>query len=96
MVTAIHVLTPYHTNNYGLKSKFKAFAGNKLIKTQNPKFVLRSVENIVGRRKKCWLTAFSPLPTIFSKAFLSRGVHSRDCVVKNSATVNSFPHNPDF
>ena len=29
-------------------------------------------ENIVGKRRKCWLPAFSPFPTMFSKvSFLS-------------------------
>ena len=27
-----------------------------------------------GKRRKCWLPAFSPLPTMFSKAFFSKGV----------------------
>ena len=35
-----------------------------------------------GKRRKCWLPAASPFPTIFLKAFFSRGVKSRDCVVK--------------
>ena len=34
-----------------------------------------------GKMRKCWLPAFSPFPTIFSKAFFSRGVKSRNCVV---------------
>ena len=35
-----------------------------------------------GKRRKYWLPAFSPFPTMFSKAFFSRGVKSRDQVVK--------------
>ena len=35
-----------------------------------------------GKRRKCWLPAFSHFPTRFSKDFLFRGVKSRDCVVK--------------
>ena len=34
-----------------------------------------------GKKRKCWLPAFSPFPTMFSKAFFSRGVKSWDCVV---------------
>ena len=36
-----------------------------------------------GKRRKCWLPAFSPFSTMFSKAFFSRGVRSRDCMVKS-------------
>ena len=35
-----------------------------------------------GKRRKCWLPAFSPFPIMLSKAFFSRGVKSADCVVK--------------
>ena len=37
------------------------------------------VENIVGKRRKCWLPAFSPFPTMFSKALFFGNVQSRDC-----------------
>ena len=36
-----------------------------------------------GKRKKCWLTAFSSFPTVFSKAFFVGVVKSRDCVVES-------------
>ena len=32
--------------------------------------VFDRVENIVGKRSKCWLPEFSPFPTKFSKGFL--------------------------
>ena len=35
------------------------------------------------KRRKCWLPAFSPFPTMFSKGFLYKVIESRDCVVKN-------------
>ena len=35
-----------------------------------------------GERRKCWLPAFSPLPTMFSKGFFSRVIISHDCVRK--------------
>ena len=35
-----------------------------------------------GKRRKCWLPAFSPFPTMFLKGFVVRVVKSRDCVVK--------------
>ena len=35
-----------------------------------------------GKRRKCWLPAFSPFPTMFSKVFFRKGVKSPGCVVK--------------
>ena len=64
-------------------SKFKAFADDKLITTQKLKDVHGRVENIVGKSRKCWVPAFSPFHTMFSKTFLSRDVKSQDCVVKS-------------
>ena len=34
--------------------------------------VFNNIENIVGKGKKCWLPAFSPFPTMFSKGFFFR------------------------
>ena len=62
-------------------SKFKAFADVKMILTQNFKSCWKQWKHC-GKRRKCWLPAFSPFPTMFSKAVFSRGVKSRDCVVK--------------
>ena len=50
-------------------SKFKAFADNIINVTEKLKFALRRVENIGGKRRKCWLPAFSPFPTMFSKGY---------------------------
>ena len=63
-------------------SKLKAFADNKIGVTFKQKFSLGCVENIVGKRRKCWLPAFSPCPTMFSKGFFLRVVKSWECVVK--------------
>ena len=35
-----------------------------------------------GKRRKCWLAAFSPFPSMFSKDFLLRVVKTKDYVVK--------------
>ena len=59
-------------------SKFKAFADDKIIVTQKLKFTLGRIENIVGKGEN----AGYHFPTMFSKAFFSRGVTSRDCVVR--------------
>ena len=63
-------------------SKLKAFADNKIFVTKKLKLVFGRVENVVGKRRKCWLPAFSPFPTMFSKAFFFRVVKSLDCVVE--------------
>ena len=36
-----------------------------------------------GKRRKCWLPAFTPSLTMFSKGFFFKVIKSRDCVVKN-------------
>ena len=41
---------------------------------QNIKCHFHGVKNIVGKGEKCWLPAFSPFPTMFSKVhFLGGG-----------------------
>ena len=62
--------------------KLKAFADNKLHMNQTLHLILVSVENIVRKRRKYWLPAFSPFPTMFSKGFCSIIVKNQDCVVK--------------
>ena len=36
-----------------------------------------------GKRRKCWLPALSPFPTVFAKDPFLRVVKSRYCVVKS-------------
>ena len=43
-----------------------------------------------GKRRKCWLPAFSPFPTMFSKGFLFRVVKSRDYVVKTQTPISQY------
>ena len=37
-----------------------------------------------GKRRKCWLPAFSTFPTVFSKGFFFRVAKKWDCVVELS------------
>ena len=39
-----------------------------------------------GKRRKCWLPAFSPFPAMFSEGFLLRVIKSLDCVEKENTT----------
>ena len=63
-------------------SKLKAFADNKITMNEKLKFALKSVGKNCGKRRKCWLPAFSSFPTMFSKVLLIRG-RCQDCVVKS-------------
>ena len=75
-------INPLPNDNFFDWSKLKELADNKIDVTENLKFVFGRAENIVGKRKKCWLPAFSPFPTVFSKGFFPGVVKSQDCVVK--------------
>ena len=48
------------------KIKLKAYADDKLNVAKKMISVFDRIENIVRKRRKCWLPAFSPLPTVFS------------------------------
>ena len=51
--------------------------------TEKLKKCFVKVKKHCGKRRKCWLPAFSPFPTMFSKGFSVGGiVKSLDCVVK--------------
>ena len=63
-------------------SKLKAIADDKITFTEQMKFVLGRVEKNYGKRGKCWLPAFFPLPIKFTKAFFQSVIKSLDCVVK--------------
>ena len=41
------------------------------------------VEKHCGKRMKCWLPAFYPFPTMFSKGFFVWVGKSWDCMVKS-------------
>ena len=62
-------------------SKLKAFADNKINVTEELKFVLVRVENIVGKGENAVFWHFLLFPKCFPKAY--RVVLSRDCVVKS-------------
>ena len=57
-------LTLYQTKKFSGSSKFKAIADDKINMTQKVIFFSVQEQNIMG---KCWLPAFSPFTTMFSK-----------------------------
>ena len=64
-------------------SKLKAYADDKFKNvTQNIKVVFSLDRKHCGKRRKCWLPAFSSFPTMFSKGFFLQCVKSRHCVGK--------------
>ena len=64
-------------------SKLKALADNNVNVREKLKFVLGSMENIVGKGENAGYQHFPPFPTVFSKIFLLKVVKSRDSVVKS-------------
>ena len=53
--------------------KLKAFTQNKFNVAEMMTSVSDREENNCGKRRKCWLPAFSRFPTMFSKAFFLHG-----------------------
>ena len=54
--------------------KLIVFADDKIDVTQKLKLVLGKIENIVEKRKKCWLPAFSPFSYNVFKRLISRSL----------------------
>ena len=64
--------------------QIESFRDTKISVTEKLKFIFERMENIV---RKCWLPAFSPFPTMISKALCFKVVKSPDCVVKSSTRL---------
>ena len=43
---------------------------------------------LCGKTRKCWLPAFSPFPTMFSKGFFLKVVKMGDCVLKPKGIID--------
>ena len=72
------ILTFHH-----IKKKKKIDHSNIQV-TQKVKFVcFRKSRKHCWKMRKCWLPAFSHLPTMFSKSFFLGVIRSLDCVVKS-------------
>ena len=79
------ILTLYQMTKFKDWTQFKAFADDKInvnYKKKNRNCFSEGLKHC-GKRRKCWLLAFSPFPTMFSKGFFFRVVKSRDCMVKS-------------
>ena len=60
-------------------SKLKTFADDKIYVTK--KLCYGMSRKHCEKRRKCWLPAYSPFLTMFSKVLFFRVDKSRDCVV---------------
>ena len=54
--------------NQGLFGKGLTFSTQALLLTT---LKMKAFENTVGKKRKCWLPAFSPFPTVFSTIIIS-------------------------
>ena len=63
--------------------KLKALADDKIKVTKKTDICFGKGKKQCGKRRNCWLPAFSPFPTLFLKGYFLRVVKSRDCVVKS-------------
>ena len=67
-------------------SKLKVFADDKIntcMTKKKIKICFGKSKKHCGKRRKCWLPAFFPFPTMFSNGFFLRVVKSRECVGKS-------------
>ena len=76
------LINPLLNNRILIITKLKEFADDKLNVAEMTISVFDRVKKHCGKRRKCWLPAFSPFTTVFSTAFFLRVVKSWDCVVK--------------
>ena len=60
-------LNPLTNNKFSDRSKLKALADDKINVTEKLDFWGGKGRKCYGKRRKCWLSAFSPFPIMFSK-----------------------------
>ena len=73
-------------------SKFNAFADEKFNIAKMMISLCNRVENVVGKKRKCWLPAFSPFPTMFSIAFYFRVVLKSGLCGKQLTLSSTYIH----
>ena len=62
-------------------TKLKAFADDKINVVQNIELALSLDRKHCWKRRKCWLPAFSSLPTMFSNGLFLGVIKIHDCLV---------------
>ena len=68
--------------------KLKGFADVKINVTKKIEISFSEGRKHCGKRRKCWLPAFSPFPRMFSKGFLFSVFKSWDFVVRVKAITD--------
>ena len=68
----IKYLISYPIDKILVWSKLKEFTDDIIKRLRKFDIVSGKIKNILGKGEKCWFPAFSPLPTMFSKAFFLR------------------------
>ena len=82
-ITRLIMVISLPNDKYVALTKFTAFIDDKYDVAKIMISVFDMVENIVGKREKCWFTSiFSFFPQCYQKAFF-RVVISCNCVVKS-------------
>ena len=66
-------LTIYHPPEFKISPNSIVFADYKLNVKHIMRVVFDRIKNIVEKRRKCWLPAYSPFPTKFSKGVFCEG-----------------------
>ena len=70
---------PLTNNNFLDWPKLKAFADNKNKCGSKIEICFWKNRKHCGKRRKCWLQAFSPFPTMFSSSFFFNAIKSGLC-----------------
>ena len=76
-------LTSFPNDKFSDLSKLKAFADDKINVREKLKFVLGSMENIVGKGENAGYQHFLLFTQCFQKGFFLKVVKGQDCVVKS-------------
>ena len=84
------VFNSYQTTNFGMV-QIGSICRRKYKCNLTIKISYRMGRKYCGKRRKCWLSAFSPFPTMISKGFFPRVFNSQDCVVNGS--LPTLPNN---
>ena len=77
-------LTPFNTKRRNFTPvQIESVCIRQLESVSKIRICFEKGRNHCGKRRKCWLPAFSSFPTMFSKGFFRRVLKSRDCVVNS-------------
>ena len=76
------LLLPFTTQQNVSHIQIQSICRGQIKGDQNDKICLGKDRKHCGKRRKCWLPAFSPFLSVFSKGFFIKVVKTWDCVVE--------------